>query len=116
MFCNGNSHRLFVWGAAVALLCGAGVAGGQSTSQGAIAGTVEDTTNATIPGATVTIHNNGTNAEQHLTADKSGYFDAPLLEPGTYTVTITAPGFGQFEANPVIVQVGQLTSVLPAGE
>jgi hypothetical protein len=86
---------------------------GQSTSQGAIAGTVEDVTNAVVPGATVTIHNNGTNAEEHFTADSSGYFKAPLLEPGTYTVTIGAAGFGSYKADTVIVQVGQLTSVEP---
>jgi hypothetical protein len=64
-----------------------------------------------LPNAAVTIHNNGTNAEQHLKADSSGYFMAPLLEPGTYTVTIDAPGFGEFTADTVIVQVGQLTTV-----
>jgi hypothetical protein len=89
------------------------VAGGQSTSQGAIAGTVEDATNAVVPGASVTIHNNGTNAEQHLTADSSGYFNAPLLEPGTYTVTIGAPSFEAYQASQVTVQVGQLTTLQP---
>ena len=60
----------------------------QSTTEGGIAGTVEDPTSAVIPNAAVTIHNDGTNAEQHLTADGSGYFKAPLLDPGAYTVTI----------------------------
>jgi hypothetical protein len=85
----------------------------QSTSQGAIAGTVEDATNAVVPSAAITIHNDGTNAEQHLTADSSGYFNAPLVEPGTYTVTIAAAGFGEYKASAVIVQVGQLTTLEP---
>jgi hypothetical protein len=89
------------------------VANGQSTTQGAISGTVEDATSAVIPGASVTIHNDGTGSEQHLTADSKGYFDASLLEPGTYTVTITAGGFGGYKADQVIVQVGQVTSVAP---
>ncbi|MGA8939658.1 MAG: carboxypeptidase regulatory-like domain-containing protein, partial [Acidobacteriaceae bacterium] len=70
-------------------------------------------TNAVVPGATITIVNKGTNAQQHLTADSSGYFDAPLLEPGTYSVTVSAKGFGQFVADPVTVLVGQLTNVAP---
>jgi hypothetical protein len=74
---------------------------------------VEDVTNAVVPGASVTIHNNGTDAEQHLTADSSGYFKAPLLEPGIYTVTISAAGFGDYKAETVIVQVGQMTSMEP---
>jgi hypothetical protein len=89
------------------------VAKGQSTTQGAIAGTVEDVTNAVIPGAAITIHNDGTSAEQHLTADSQGYFDAPLLEPGTYSVTIAAAGFGNYKADQVVVQVGQMTTVQP---
>jgi Carboxypeptidase regulatory-like domain/TonB-dependent Receptor Plug Domain len=107
------SHKLFACCAAAVLGFAAMVANGQSTTQGAIAGTVEDVTNAVIPGAAITIHNDGTNAEQHLTADSKGYFDAPLLEPGTYTVTITAAGFGDFKSSAVIVQVGQMTSLEP---
>jgi hypothetical protein len=96
---------------AAMLLAGSAIA--QSTTQGAIAGTVEDATSAVVPSATITIRNEGTNAEKHLTADASGYFIAPLLEPGSYVVTITAAGFGNDTENHVIVQVGQLTTVMP---
>jgi hypothetical protein len=85
----------------------------QSTTQGAIGGTVYDPTGAVIPNATVRIHNDGTNAESTVTADASGNFNAPLLEPGTYTVTIAAPGFEGYAAKSVTVQVGQMTTLLP---
>src|SRR3984885_14157515 len=85
----------------------------QSSTQGAIGGTVFDTTNAVVPAAKVTIHNDATNAEVHLAADGSGYFNAPLLEPGTYTVTVSANGFNPYRANNVVVEVGQLTSFMP---
>src|SRR5665213_1244161 len=85
----------------------------QSSTQGAIGGTVFDTTGAVIGSATITIHNNGTNAEIHLTADGSGYFKAPLLEPGTYTVTVSSAGFSDSKTNQVTVQVNQLTDVSP---
>jgi hypothetical protein len=113
MFKISVSRRLFAWSAAAVFGLTAIAASGQSTTQGAISGTVEDATSAVIPGATVTIHNDGTAAEQHLTADNKGYFDASLLEPGTYTVTITAAGFGNYKADQVIVQVGQVTTVEP---
>jgi hypothetical protein len=97
-----------------AMLCGGTLAASaQSTTEGAIAGTVEDATNAVIPKAAVTVHNDGTNADLHLVADASGYFKAPLLEPGSYTVTITAPSFGTATENHVIVAVGQLTTLQP---
>jgi hypothetical protein len=85
----------------------------QTTTQGAIDGTVEDPSGAVIPSAAVTIRNNGTNAESHLTADQSGYFKAPLVEPGTYTVTIAASGFGNDIENNVVVQIGQVTTLMP---
>jgi len=105
-----NLQRLLM--AAVLSACPL-VMSAQSTTQGGISATVEDSTGAAVPNATVTVHNNGTNAEQHFTADSSGYFKAPLLEPGTYTVTIDAGGFGSYKASDVVVQVGQLTSLEP---
>jgi outer membrane receptor protein involved in Fe transport len=85
----------------------------QSTTQGAIAGTVEDPTGAVVGGAAVTIRNLATNTTVRVKADGSGYFIASLLEPGTYTVTVTAPGFATYTANDVAVVVGQVTSILP---
>jgi hypothetical protein len=85
----------------------------QSTTQGAISGTVEDPTGAAIPQAAVSIRNDATNADQHLTADASGYFKAPLLTPGTYTVTVTAAGFGNEVEDHVTVQIGQVTTLMP---
>jgi outer membrane receptor protein involved in Fe transport len=113
MFRIRPSHGLAAWCVAVFLGFTVAAAHGQSTTQGAIAGTVEDTTGAVVPSAAVTVHNDGTNAEQHLTADSSGYFNAPLVEPGTYTVTIAAQGFGEYKASSVLVQVGQLTTLEP---
>jgi hypothetical protein len=85
----------------------------QTTTQGAISGTVEDPSGAVVGSATVSIRNLGTNATVQLTADGSGYFNAPLLEPGTYTVTVSAQGFAGYRADNVVVVVGQVTSVLP---
>jgi hypothetical protein len=85
----------------------------QTSTQGSIAGTVMDPSGAVVGGATVLIHNMGTNAEITLTADTSGFYKAPLLEPGTYSVTFTAPGFAAYHADNVIVQVGQVTSIEP---
>ena len=84
----------------------------QSSTQGAIGGTVFDATNAVVPKASVTVHNDGTNQDIQLTADDSGFFKAPLLEPGSYTVTTTAAGF-EAHKDTVIVQVGQVTNVAP---
>ncbi len=85
----------------------------QTTTQGAIGGTVEDATEAAIPNAAITIHNDGTNAEVKVVSDASGYFKASTLEPGSYTVTIAAPSFGTYKASGVMVQVGQTVDLTP---
>jgi carboxypeptidase family protein len=108
-------HRNFLCLAMVCLpLCLLPVAAiGQTSTEGAIAGTVEDPSGAIVGGATVTIHREATNADISLTADGSGYFKAPLLEPGAYSVSISASGFAGYRANGVLVQVGQVTTLEP---
>jgi hypothetical protein len=99
----------------IATLCaGAGSFGhGQSAVDGAIGGTVQDSSGLAIPKATVTIRNNATNAKQTVVTDDSGFFRAIHLQPSTYTVTVTAAGFEGFRSPEVIVQVGQLTDLSP---
>jgi hypothetical protein len=83
----------------------------QTAVDGAIGGTVNDTSGAVIPGATVLVHNNDTNAEQTVKTDSSGYFRALHLRAGLYSVTVTASGFGTFKSPNVSVQVGSLTDM-----
>jgi hypothetical protein len=85
----------------------------QSTTDGAIGGTVFDATGAVVPGAQVVIHNNGTNAEESTTADPSGYYRVIHLQPGSYTVTVSKQGFAPHKSSNVIVQVGALTENSP---
>lgn len=90
----------------------------QSAVDGAIGGTVEDQSGATVPGAAVTVRSHGTNAEQNVTSDGSGVFRVLHLQPGVYTVSAAAQNFGSYESTDVVVQVGELTNVaasLPIG-
>src|SRR5271154_5514927 len=85
----------------------------QTAVDGAVGGTVVDASGAIVGGATVTVVNNGTNAEQTAQADSDGYFRIIHLQPGTYTVTITAAGFEPYKALDALVQVGLLTTIDP---
>ena len=73
----------------------------QSTSDGAIAGTVTDPSGAAVPNATVTVTNNGTNVSQTMTTDESGYFRAAKLPPASYVLTVEAPGPAPYTAESV---------------
>ena len=83
----------------------------QSTTDGAIGGTVSDASGAAVPGAKVTVKNLGTNAEEVVMTDETGYFRAAKLQPATYSVSIEASGFAHFTVERVIVQVGSVTDV-----
>jgi hypothetical protein len=74
---------------------------------------VYDQTGAGVSGATVVVHNNGTNLEQTVTTDSAGFYRAVKLTPAEYTVTITAKGFETFKAQQVIVTVGSVTTIEP---
>src|SRR5436309_11166497 len=96
----------------VMLLLGRGIVA-QSTTDGAVGGTVVDPSGAAVPNAKVTVRNTGTNAEQTVTTDESGYYRVTKLTPATYTVTITVSGFADLRAENVIVEVGSLTELSP---
>src|SRR5260221_6594932 len=99
---------------ALVVCCFGAFAIAQSTTDGAIGGTVYDSTGAVVGGANIIAHNNGTNAEQSVTADGSGNYRIASLQPGTYTVTVKGgSGFGTYKAEQVIVQVGSVTEVSP---
>src|SRR3954469_17211478 len=111
--CNGSRHLLpllFVLGLSLVLCAGAFA---QSTTEGAIGGTVYDVNGAVVANAAVVVHNNGTNAEQRVATDASGNYRVRQLQPASYTVTVTSQGFAPYKAENVIVQVGSLTNVSP---
>jgi hypothetical protein len=60
---------------------------------GAISGVVTDATNATVPGARVTITQQETNLRLSLTTNDSGFYSAPSLHPGHYNVQVLKDGF-----------------------
>ncbi len=98
---------------AVFTLVACALVAAQSTTDGAIGGTVFDKTGAVVPKAQVLVHNNGTNAEHTASTDESGYYRVGTLQPGSYTVTVSRQGFATYKAEQVIVSVGSLTEVSP---
>src|ERR1041384_2748568 len=85
----------------------------QSTTDGAIGRTVYDSTGAVVANAKVTVHNNGTNAEQTVVSDASGYYRVTNLQSGSYKVSISGSGLAPYKAEQVIVSVGSVTDISP---
>jgi hypothetical protein len=79
-------------------------------TRGNINGTVQDA-NGVIPGATVTITNTGTSRTQQLVTNSRGYFEAVLLNPGTYSVRIELQGYKSVNQTGIQLAVGQTVSL-----
>ena len=60
-----------------------------------------------IPGATVDITSTDTGAKQNLATNGSGYFEAPLMQPGNYSVTVEMTGFKKLTRSGLVLAVGQ---------
>ncbi len=88
---SGSSQR--GWFVAFLLLIFAGSALAQLSGKGAITGTVTDSTGAVIPGASIVARNNDSGITTTSEATGSGTFTFANLDPGIYSVTITAQGF-----------------------
>ena len=58
-----------------------------------ILGTVRDSSGALMPGCVISVENAGTAFRRSTIADESASYTFPNLEPGTYKVTMMAPGF-----------------------
>ena len=91
------------------LVAAAPSAWAQSTTQGAVGGTVKDPQGAVVANASVTVKNEETNKEVSATTDSEGRFRATQLDPGNYTVVINASGFAAFTQQKVVVEVGRVT-------
>ena len=64
---------------------------GQSASS--LGGTVRDASQAVLPGASITAINVDTGVETRTTANNSGVYNFPSLQPGVYNVTAETAGF-----------------------
>ena len=83
---------------AVLALCLFAASAFAQTTAGRLVGTVSSP-DGVIAGATVVVKDNQTQREQTFVGKEDGTFTVPQLEAGTYTVTVTAPGFKTFVAN-----------------
>ena len=103
---------VFVFGAALGLACALSTnAGAQSSTTGAIAGTVTDPTGAAVAGAAVVVLDTDTAIPHDTATSSDGFYSAIYLQPGHYSVTITKDGFAVFTQKGLLVQVGSRLAV-----
>ncbi len=105
-----KSASTYVWIVILAIssAVSTGVAKAQ-TSYGSVVGTVTDAGGALIGGVQVRLTNKGTNAEQGTVTSSAGTYTFINLNPGSYRVTVSHPGFKASTAEEVDVRIGGTT-------
>jgi len=78
---------------------------------GGIKGYVKDKSGASVPKAEVELTSTALIVPKKAHVDSAGYFYFPLLPPGNYSLTITAPGFRTYKQLEVPLTVGALPSI-----
>jgi hypothetical protein len=79
--------------------------------RGRISGTITDPQGASVVGAGVTVTNTGTNVATQLATNNNGYYEAPLLQPGQYEITVEATGFKKTVRPNLILDMSQQITV-----
>ena len=117
---SGRYGKLFLF---LLMVLAAGLCFGQ-TQTARLQGTVHDASGAIVPNAKVVAVNNQTKDSSDATTNGSGLYVLPALRPGTYTLTVEAPGFSKTTvteielgvsaniAQDVKLEVGKLTEVI----
>ena len=77
----------------------------QQNSQ--IEGSVVDSSGAAVPGAKVALLQTSTGFSSTAESNGSGLFSFPGLNVGTYTLTVTAPGFQTYKEPGLVVNISQ---------
>lgn len=101
--------RMRVWMGLLALMLAALPVHAQET-RGNINGVVQDA-DGVVPGAAVRITNTNTGQTQQLVTSDRGYFEAVLLNPGTYEIRVELQGYSVLNQTGISLSVGQTLSL-----
>src|SRR5579872_4582945 len=71
-----------------------------------LTGTVTDASGAVVPNAQISIKDVATGIVRTATTDAAGLYSAPNLLPGSYDVTVSAPGFATGVRTGITLTVG----------
>jgi hypothetical protein len=78
---------------------------------GAVSGTVTDASGAVVPGASVTLKDEGSGDERKSITNSEGFFNFASVQSGTYTVIVEMKGFKTFERKAIGMNLGDKRNI-----
>src|SRR5690606_40061524 len=104
--------RLTAVGLALVLLSILSVSVLGQSALSTIRGTVLDPTGAVVPGVDITLTETATGVQARTSiSDANGNFELPDLQPGTYRLSASLPGFKTFVAEDIVLESGQIRRI-----
>jgi len=105
----GRFRRNLSFGALTLLLTAASASAQLSTAE--LSGRVTDTSNAVLPGVTVTMTQTDTQATRTAITDADGTYVISSLPTGPYRLEVSLQGFRSFVQNGIVLQVGATPTI-----
>lgn len=97
--------------AATLLLSTLGAPSRGQVDTAAVSGSVVDSTNAYVPGASIVLENTSTGTEQTTTTNKDGAFSFVGVLPGHYQLLVSAKSFAATKLENIVLNVGDQRSL-----
>jgi hypothetical protein len=110
IMCNKYSSTGFLLTVAFIMIIGTSTAFAQ-LDQGAITGTVKDSSGAVVPRASVALTQTDTGFRLNHSTDNSGVYVFQPIKIGKYKLSVTSPGFGTTEQDNVTLNMQQRLNV-----
>ena len=79
--------------------------------RGTFNGSILDPSGAAVAGASVKVYNMATGVDSPTAATAAGVFRMPSLSPGTYRITVSAPGFKTSVRQNIVLSVAQTLTI-----
>src|SRR5581483_7598763 len=105
------SARRYFAGVVIAFLLLASAARAQTPGTGAISGVVYDPSKRVVADAEILATNDATHTSRSAVTGADGLFRLPLLPPGSYAVSVKAPGYAVAMSPSVQVAVSETSSL-----
>src|SRR5437879_5028426 len=107
----GRTHRFrtLVWFISVVVVSTAAALAQLSTAS--LNGVVRDATGAVVPRASVTLHNSDTGVERNTFTNDTGTYVFSDINPGRYTLRVTAPSFSTKQVSDFVLAVNQTATI-----